>query len=81
MMEASQIQIESRQQPLAWLGEAAEIEHNLMYCYLYAMFSPKRFDIYFDVSTSADNAFAADGSSVASFSIAAAKACMSLVSR
>ena len=42
MMQSSQIQIESREQLLAWLGEAAEIEHNLMCCYLYAMFSLKR---------------------------------------
>ncbi len=35
------IRIESREQLLAWLGEAAEIEHNLMCCYLYAMFSLK----------------------------------------
>ncbi len=36
------IQIESREQLLAALGEASEIEHNLMCCYLYAMFSLKR---------------------------------------
>jgi CDGSH-type Zn-finger protein/uncharacterized Fe-S cluster protein YjdI len=42
MTQSSQIQIETREQLLAWLGEAAEIEHNLMCCYLYAMFSLKR---------------------------------------
>jgi hypothetical protein len=36
------IQIDSREQLLAWLGEAAEIEHQLMCCYLYAMFTLKR---------------------------------------
>lgn len=35
------VQIESREQLMAALGEAAEIEHNLMCCYLYAMFSLK----------------------------------------
>lgn len=35
------IQIENREQLLAALGEASEIEHNLMCCYLYAMFSLK----------------------------------------
>jgi len=38
----SAIPIESREHLLAWLGEAAEIEHNLMCCYLYAQFSLKR---------------------------------------
>jgi CDGSH-type Zn-finger protein/uncharacterized Fe-S cluster protein YjdI len=32
----------SREQLLYWLHEAAEIEHNLMCCYLYAAFSLKR---------------------------------------
>ena len=31
----------SREQLLAMLGEAAEVEHNLMYCYLHAAFSIK----------------------------------------
>jgi CDGSH-type Zn-finger protein/uncharacterized Fe-S cluster protein YjdI len=35
------IHINSREQLIAALGEAAEIEHNLMCCYLYAMFSLK----------------------------------------
>jgi CDGSH-type Zn-finger protein/uncharacterized Fe-S cluster protein YjdI len=35
------LQIRSREQLLAALGEAAEIEHNLMCCYLYALFSLK----------------------------------------
>jgi len=34
----------SREQILYWLHEAAEIEHNLMCCYLYAAFSLKRVD-------------------------------------
>jgi CDGSH-type Zn-finger protein/uncharacterized Fe-S cluster protein YjdI len=34
----------SREQLLYWLHEAAEIEHNLMCCYLYAAFSLKRAD-------------------------------------
>jgi Ferritin-like len=34
----------SREQLLYWLHEAAEIEHNLMCCYLYAAFSLKRVD-------------------------------------
>jgi CDGSH-type Zn-finger protein len=34
----------SREQLLYWLHEAAEIEHNLMCCYLYAAFSLKRDD-------------------------------------
>ena len=42
MTDTAQVHIESREQLLAWLGEAAEIEHNLMCCYLYAMFSLKR---------------------------------------
>jgi CDGSH-type Zn-finger protein/uncharacterized Fe-S cluster protein YjdI len=42
MTQPAQINIETREQLLAWLGEAAEIEHNLMCCYLYAMFSLKR---------------------------------------
>jgi CDGSH-type Zn-finger protein/uncharacterized Fe-S cluster protein YjdI len=35
------LQIRSREQLLAALGEASEIEHNLMCCYLYALFSLK----------------------------------------
>jgi CDGSH-type Zn-finger protein/uncharacterized Fe-S cluster protein YjdI len=35
------LQIRSREQLLAALGEASEIEHNLMCCYLYALFSMK----------------------------------------
>jgi CDGSH-type Zn-finger protein/uncharacterized Fe-S cluster protein YjdI len=35
------IHINSREQLIGALGEAAEIEHNLMCCYLYAMFSLK----------------------------------------
>jgi len=38
----SSIIIESREHLIGWLGEAAEIEHNLMCCYLYAMFGLKR---------------------------------------
>ncbi len=34
----------SREQILYWLHEAAELEHNLMCCYLYAAFSLKRGD-------------------------------------
>ena len=34
----------SREQILYWLHEAAELEHNLMCCYLYAAFSLKRAD-------------------------------------
>jgi CDGSH-type Zn-finger protein/uncharacterized Fe-S cluster protein YjdI len=34
----------SREQLIYWLHEAAEIEHNLMCCYLYAGFSLKRVD-------------------------------------
>lgn len=34
----------SREQILYWLHEAAELEHNLMCCYLYAAFSLKRTD-------------------------------------
>ena len=34
----------SREQLLYWLHEAAEIEHHLMCCYLYAAFSLKRGD-------------------------------------
>jgi CDGSH-type Zn-finger protein/uncharacterized Fe-S cluster protein YjdI len=34
----------SREQILYWLHEAAELEHNLMCCYLYAAFSLKRVD-------------------------------------
>lgn len=34
----------SREQLVYWLHEAAEIEHNLMCCYLYAAFSLKRAD-------------------------------------
>jgi Mn-containing catalase len=34
----------SREQLLYWLHEAAEIEHHLMCCYLYAAFSLKRAD-------------------------------------
>jgi hypothetical protein len=34
----------SREQLLYWLHEAAEIEHQLMCCYLYAAFSLKRSD-------------------------------------
>lgn len=34
----------SREQILYWLHEAAELEHNLMCCYLYAAFSLKRHD-------------------------------------
>lgn len=34
----------SREQLLYWLHEAAEIEHNLMCCYLYAAFSLKKAD-------------------------------------
>lgn len=36
--------VPSREQLLYWLHEAAEIEHNLMCCYLYAAFSLKRAD-------------------------------------
>ena len=32
----------SREQLIYWLHEAAEIEHHLMCCYLYAAFSLKR---------------------------------------
>jgi CDGSH-type Zn-finger protein/uncharacterized Fe-S cluster protein YjdI len=35
----------SREQLLYWLHEAAEIEHHLMCCYLYAAFSLKRADV------------------------------------
>ena len=38
-------QAPSREQLLYWLHEAAEIEHNLMCCYLYAAFSLKRDDV------------------------------------
>jgi hypothetical protein len=34
----------SREQLLYWLHEAAEVEHNLMCCYLYAAFSIKTAD-------------------------------------
>jgi len=37
-------QTPSREQILYWLHEAAELEHNLMCCYLYAAFSLKRVD-------------------------------------
>jgi CDGSH-type Zn-finger protein/uncharacterized Fe-S cluster protein YjdI len=36
--------VPSREQILYWLHEAAELEHNLMCCYLYAAFSLKRVD-------------------------------------
>ncbi len=36
------LHIESREQLISALGEAAEIEHSLMCCYLYAMFSLKK---------------------------------------
>jgi CDGSH-type Zn-finger protein/uncharacterized Fe-S cluster protein YjdI len=36
--------VPSREQLIYWLHEAAEIEHNLMCCYLYAAFSLKRAD-------------------------------------
>ena len=38
------VTIPSREQILYWLHEAAEIEHNLMCCYLYAAFSIKSSD-------------------------------------
>ena len=37
-----EIRIHSREDVLALLAEAAEIEHNLMCCYLYAAFGLKR---------------------------------------
>ena len=36
--------VPSREQIVYWLHEAAELEHNLMCCYLYAAFSLKRVD-------------------------------------
>lgn len=36
------LHIESREQLIGALGEALEIEHSLMCCYLYAMFSLKK---------------------------------------
>lgn len=44
MSEASPDAVPSREQLLYWLHEAAEIEHNLMCCYLYAAFSLKTGD-------------------------------------
>src|SRR5262249_4810077 len=38
----SRIHIDTREHLIGWLGEAAEIEHNLMCCYLYGLFSLKR---------------------------------------
>lgn len=43
----------SREQLLYWLHEAAEIEHNLMCCYLYAAFSLKSTDARFSPAQSA----------------------------
>lgn len=42
--DAAQAPLPSREQLLYWLHEAAEIEHHLMCCYLYAAFSLKRGD-------------------------------------
>lgn len=42
--ERTSVDTPSREQLLYWLHEAAEIEHNLMCCYLYAAFSLKRVD-------------------------------------
>jgi CDGSH-type Zn-finger protein/uncharacterized Fe-S cluster protein YjdI len=44
-MNTEQTIVPSREQLLYWLHEAAEIEHNLMCCYLYAAFSLKRADV------------------------------------
>jgi len=41
-MPIPDLHIESREQLIGALGEAAEIEHSLMCCYLYAMFSLKK---------------------------------------
>jgi len=43
----------SREQLLYWLHEAAEIEHHLMCCYLYAAFSLKRLDPHWSAEQSA----------------------------
>ena len=43
-MDQALIHPPSREQLLYWLHEAAEIEHHLMCCYLYAVFSLKRQD-------------------------------------
>src|SRR2546430_1882086 len=43
----------SREQLLYWLHEAAEIEHHLMCCYLYAAFSLKRQDAHWSAEQSA----------------------------
>lgn len=43
-MMKSSASVPSREQILYWLHEAAELEHNLMCCYLYAAFSLKRVD-------------------------------------
>lgn len=45
--------VPSREQILYWLHEAAEIEHNLMCCYLYAAFSLKRLDPRWSATESA----------------------------
>jgi CDGSH-type Zn-finger protein/uncharacterized Fe-S cluster protein YjdI len=45
-MNTEQSIVPSREQLLYWLHEAAEIEHNLMCCYLYAAFSLKRSDAH-----------------------------------
>ena len=42
--DSSPSSLPSREQLLYWLHEAAEIEHHLMCCYLYAAFSLKRTD-------------------------------------
>jgi CDGSH-type Zn-finger protein/uncharacterized Fe-S cluster protein YjdI len=44
-MTSTLSQTPSREQLLYWLHEAAEIEHHLMCCYLYAVFSLKRQDV------------------------------------
>jgi CDGSH-type Zn-finger protein/uncharacterized Fe-S cluster protein YjdI len=43
----------SREQLLYWLHEAAEIEHHLMCCYLYAAFSLKRVDAHWNTEQAA----------------------------
>ncbi|MES3036270.1 MAG: ferritin-like protein [Bdellovibrionota bacterium] len=42
MSESTGIIIESKEQLLSWLAEAAELEHNLLCTYLYAIFSLKK---------------------------------------
>jgi CDGSH-type Zn-finger protein/uncharacterized Fe-S cluster protein YjdI len=45
--------VPSREQIVYWLHEAAELEHNLMCCYLYAAFSLKRVDASWSVEEAA----------------------------